>query len=834
MSTPDSIPHDDPAAEDANAADEGEVMDETSDGGEWSDEDGSMHDEDSEGEEGNDADAFDKIRNAAGSKPTPKIRELLNELKEFLSEGPLYLSRGLDLLRRVRGVPGLTKNIQAKVDLISEDALRFLCILTKHDQIPGNRPLPGSAGHLILASALQYLEDMAERAEWFAEQSTLERGRQRASVLGDLDVEHKSMRQRVQLYKDRMGIADNKQRMLAGKVARRSETEPLTSDDKMLSIFRETVHRAWDHLNWNDNEIPDFFQARRAFEHLSGIDFSNDGNVTDFPFEQIVFADEEAARLWHSEGGPLGTALLEGVEDDLEDGWEGPHVPHGPLGLCHFIAWLWRACRPHHSDLALVCLAAVARQKLAVDPKAHYARLWLGKILCALTQLHSADGVSGGPEMGQEAVKVLRPLYEADPERYRHPMAAALLQFSQSNEPGDDFQRYIDAAREAIELYGQLYATEHTNVRYQDGLASAHKMLGDCLSDEKQAEASVDSYRISIGHFRELVKRYPSMYKFHLSDLLALYSKQLTELGETPEDPTEISDEGLALIESEKERWPIETSQNLIHFNIFRATTYSDDADYENALVAANKAHEAVLRYAELIRQPDPERLALVLVIRSSIFVGMERHQDGLVDANAAAVFYQSPDLNTEHQEGLLGAALNCVGFCEWMLGRHRVAFKTTQRAVKIARKVSAEGSLDDHEDLCGALAQLGALHCILGSPHEALVLGTEAVDLARADAQAAGDGTGGNSAHMLAWTLTLLAGTHLSAGEHHLALRETETAVALMKEFDTVAYKLKTAVRLRARVMDTLGRTEEAEAVRKEMEVHSVKGCAEVLGVRI
>ncbi|CAD6890128.1 unnamed protein product, partial [Tilletia caries] len=271
---------------------------------------------------------------------------------------------------------------------------------------------------------------------------------------------------------------------------------------------------------------------------------------------------------------------------------------------------------------------------------------------------------------------------------------------------------------------------------------------------------------------------------------------------------------------------------------------------WEGRLVEANDAFGDMLTFrpADEVDPAVPiwrssDVRASVHHARALLCARLERYDEGLTHATTSCLLFAGVDPQFED----LTEPLAVRGFCRWASGKQNAseAQRKLKKSIVIAvhngrhfprRQEIREMREQDHGYFL-ALGWMGAVQCTLGERNEARIQGERAVELARImlvseNVMQQAERAVEQLDFVLPHLLVLLAGTHWEAGRSEAAWDAVEESLRLgegVKGLD--GSTRKTALLLKARLLDGKGSGEEAAAVRAEAETIAFKGFLEAIG---
>ncbi|CAD6948834.1 unnamed protein product [Tilletia controversa] len=257
----------------------------------------------------------------------------------------------------------------------------------------------------------------------------------------------------------------------------------------------------------------------------------------------------------------------------------------------------------------------------------------------------------------------------------------------------------------------------------------------------------------------------------------------------------------------------------------------------DSRLVEAEESFDEMLKVC-------PRRNKLVGQVwqyRAVLCFRLERYQEALAHATKSDTIFQSGDDPSESRVG----ALAVQGFCIWVLdaGRAEEALDILKWCIsnslcdgcQFRRPSQIRYVSDDQYMFCLALGWNGAVRCALGQRTDARANGERALMVTRAllksrkNMSSTTRRTLEPSHHVLPHLLVLLAGTHLEAGRYDMAKKAVDESLKLGEAADGPTRK--TALLLKARLLDKDGLEAEAAATRAEADKIHFKGFLDALG---
>ncbi|CAD6963222.1 unnamed protein product [Tilletia controversa] len=254
---------------------------------------------------------------------------------------------------------------------------------------------------------------------------------------------------------------------------------------------------------------------------------------------------------------------------------------------------------------------------------------------------------------------------------------------------------------------------------------------------------------------------------------------------------------------------------------------------WENDLSGAVASYERVQKYplkSLVVNFGFDESAPLSWTASTFLCVQLERYMDGWNVSNRTLHMF------TDHQEsGIYGpvmkGSLAVRGFCRWMLCKPQDGLEPCEKDLAVAVTLRAkEEDLDGRPDILGqsycAVAWRGAVQSAAGKQSPALHNGELAVRLVRdslseADTMLFAERTLYPFHRVLPHVLVLLAGTLLALGRKDDALKNVEESLSLNKDGKQDGSTVKTALLLKARLLEESG--DDAGAARTKAEAQTI-----------
>ena len=418
----------------------------------------------------------------------------------------------------------------------------------------------------------------------------------------------------------------------------------------------------------------------------------------------------------------------------------------------------------------------------------------------------------------EEAVTTYRRLAEAEPASYLPDLAGALTNLGVRLSQVGDKRGALAATEEAVTTYRRLAEAEPA--AYLPDLAGALTNLGIWLSQVGDKRGALAPTEEAVTTYRRLAETEPAAYLPDLAMSLNNLGIRLSQVGDKRGAlaPTE---EAVTTYRRLAETEPAAYLPDLANALTNLGGVLSEVGDKRGALAPTE---EAVTTYRRLAEAEPAAYLPDLAGALNSLGIRLSQVGDkrGALAPTEEAVTIRRRLAEAEPAAYLpdLAGALNNLGIRLSEVGDKRGALAPTEEAVTIRRRLAEAEPAAYLPDLAGALTNLGIRLSEVGDTRGALAPTEEAVTIRRRLAEAE------PAAYLPALAMGLWAfGWVRAAGGQELdaALCAAEEATAIYESLahdlpQAFAGLLRTASLTRADVLDGLGRTNEAEELRRQL----------------
>jgi hypothetical protein len=418
----------------------------------------------------------------------------------------------------------------------------------------------------------------------------------------------------------------------------------------------------------------------------------------------------------------------------------------------------------------------------------------------------------------EEAVAIYRRLAEANPDAYLPEFATALNNLSNRLSEAGRRDEALVRTDDAATIWRRL--AEANPDAYLPDLAGSLTMLGVRLSGVGRHDRALAPAEEAVGTYRRLAEAHPNAYLRGLAMALNNLSMSLSGLGRRNE-ALALAEEAVILKRRLAEANPDAYLSSLAASLTNLSVSCSDLAQYDRALALAEEATSLYRRLAEA--NPDaylPElATALNNLGRSLSLLG--RDGQALTFTQEALVIRRKLAAgNPAAYQPDLAASLTNLSNHLSRLGHREQALTPAEEATSIYRQLAEANPAAFLPDLAKALNNLGCHLSVLGHRKQALTSTDEAIGIRR---QLAEDSPASYLPDLAAslWTYAWVCVN--VKGRLPAALDAVTEAINLYKplteRLQMFTEELSSAYRTLADVLDGLGRTDEAQDLRRQLD---------------
>ncbi|WP_272591558.1 tetratricopeptide repeat protein [Streptomyces sp. M92] len=464
--------------------------------------------------------------------------------------------------------------------------------------------------------------------------------------------------------------------------------------------------------------------------------------------------------------------------------------------------------------LRLVGTLAKANQRLAhSDPAAREPDL-AASLNDLGIRLSEAGRLDEALTAEQEAVEIYQRLATSNPAAYHPGLARSLSNLGTLLSKVGRRSEALTATEEAVVIRRRL-ATSNP-AAYQPNLAHSLSNLGVWLLEVGRRSEALTATEEAVVIRRRLATSNPAAYQPDLAHSLSNLGNLLSEVGRRSEALTAEQEAVVIrrrLATSNPAAYQPDLARSLSNLGI----RLLEAGRLDEALTAEQEAVEIYQRLATSNPAAYHPDLARSLSNLGTLLSEVERHSEALTAEQEAVEIYQRlATSNPAAYHPDLAASLSNLGIRLAEAGRPGEALTTAEEAVEIYRRLATSNPAAYEPNFAASLNNLGIRLSEAGRLDEALTAEQEAVEIYQRLA------TSNPAAYEpdLARSLYVMAAISATGGELLGALRATGEAVELYRRhigtLPTVLPRLHGVLRLQARLLDGLGREQEAEQVRR------------------
>ncbi|MFJ1871090.1 tetratricopeptide repeat protein [Streptomyces chartreusis] len=491
---------------------------------------------------------------------------------------------------------------------------------------------------------------------------------------------------------------------------------------------------------------------------------------------------------------------------------------------------MWSEARRPKKALAATRKAMGINRRLAkANPAAHEPAL-------AVSLSNLGGGLSGlgrpkeAVAANQEAVEVWRRLARANPAAHEPELATSLYNLSILLWKVGFREEALAADQEAVEVWRRL--AKANPAAHEPDLADSLFNLGARLGYMSRLEEALAPTRESVRLYRQLAKANPATHEPDLAASLDNLSMDLRGLGARKE-ALDVDDEAVEVWRRLAKANPAAHEPDLAESLLNLGAHLSQLERWQEALAAAQEAVTVYRRLAKTDSAAHEPDLAISLFNLGRICSGLKRPGEAAAACHEAVTVYRrlaTADPAT-HEPGLASSLLN-LSIDLQELGFRDEALAAAREAVHIRRRRAKANPAAHEPDLASSLLHLGRICSELGLHEEALAATGKAVHswrrLAKAD----------RAAHEpdLARSMWVYSSVRIMCQlELSRAFASIKAACAIHRRWHEslpTAFSgdrggaLGTAVG----VLNALGRSSEAAALRRLIETQKLDAAADLL----
>lgn len=467
---------------------------------------------------------------------------------------------------------------------------------------------------------------------------------------------------------------------------------------------------------------------------------------------------------------------------------------------------------PHDIDLDLGAAALMQRltdHKLTTiaDPAAR------AKLYVDLSLRYGNAGLYGPAlEPAEEALAILRPLADSEPDRHLRSLAFALGNLSGQLGHVGRPEQALALAQEALEIRRRL--AESPSELSQANLAAAMTNLGQRLADSGRRAEALALTEESIPIHRRLAEKNPGKFLPNLATALANLGGQLSRMGRLPE-ALEYEAEAVNARRRQAEANPNAYLPDLAGALANLGALQWRANHTQEALACTHEAVAIRRRLAEINPDAYLPGLAAALLNLGTQLAAAGRTRDALTPTREMVDIYRAlAEAYPARHRPQLAFALRNLGTLLSTAGHKQLAAAPSEEAVDLYRDLAGTLPAVYLPELAAAVSSLATRLIEAGRSQDALKPGKEAVDLYRILAGAL------PAAHLTGLASGLhVYGTVLSrAGRPHEALECTTEAAQIRRRLaaqdpdENLPSLAKSLINL-SEQLSSVGRRSEAQA---------------------
>ncbi|MFF7454428.1 tetratricopeptide repeat protein [Kitasatospora sp. NPDC008115] len=420
----------------------------------------------------------------------------------------------------------------------------------------------------------------------------------------------------------------------------------------------------------------------------------------------------------------------------------------------------------------------------------------------------------------EEAVGLRRGLAYEDPAAHEPGLATSLAYLGNHLTEVGRHAEALTATEEAVGIRRRI-APENP-AAYEPDLARSLSDLGNHLSVIGRHAEALAAEEEAVGIRRRLAADNPAAYEPELALSLSNLGVDLSEVGRHAE-ALAATEEAVEIRRRLAADNPTAYEPDLARSLVNLSVDLFEVGRHAEALAASEEAVEIRRRLAADNPTAYEPGFARSLANIATPLSEVGRHAEALAAAEEAVEIRRrlAAD-NPAAYEPDLAQSLANVATTLSEVGRHAEALAAAEEAVEIQRRLTAEDCAVHEPDLAVSLADLGHHLSAVGRRPEALAALKDAAGIRR---RLAADNPG---AHEIKLAQVLAASAELleTLGDLSGALREAEEAVERFRRYAAAApalpAQLRSVLGLQARLLDALGRPQEATAVRHGLEAQA------------
>ncbi|MEV4481760.1 tetratricopeptide repeat protein [Micromonospora coxensis] len=474
--------------------------------------------------------------------------------------------------------------------------------------------------------------------------------------------------------------------------------------------------------------------------------------------------------------------------------------------------------------LAPVQEAAVVLRRLAeANPDAYLLLLAaslnnLGALLARLG--HREEALAPA----EEAVAIRRRLATANPDAHLPDLAGSLANLGACLSELGRHEQALAPAREAVAIWQRL--AEANPGAYVSDLAASLTAVGNCLSGLGRREQALAPAQAAAVAYRLLAEANPDAYLPDFALLLNNLGLRLSELGR-PEQALAPAEEAVAIRRRLAETSPDAYLPDLADSLNDLGAYLSELGRPEQALAPAEEAVAIRRRLAETSPDAYLPDLADSLTNFGAYLSQLGRPEQALAPAEeAVAIGRRLAETNPDAYRPHLAASLTNLGACLSRLGRPEQALAAAEAAAAIYRRLAEENPDAHLPHLAQSLTNIGSSLFELGHRERALAPAEENVAIQRRLAEAHPDAYLPDLAMSLWAYATVCVDVKHNLSEALKAITEaTQLYGSLAKHLpQKFAGQALSAYRTLADVLEAIGRRDEADGLRQQLNAVSIK----------